>query len=1088
MRKILRLLFGLSLVIFLLPQTLLAQERTVTGTILSEDNNTPLSGVTVRVKGTRKITQTDANGKFTIKLNPGEVLQVSYVGYVTTDVKPDGNTVGINLKTADNTMGEVVVTAMDIKRSPRSLGYSVQTVKGDEIQETQRENFLNSLAGRVAGLTLDQTSGVAGASSSIVLRGYNSLSLSNQPLFIVDGVIMDNSTLNETSSGGATNGLASDKPNRVSDYQNRIADLNPNDIESVTVLKGPEATALYGSQASSGAIVITTKKSKTNKLGIQYDNSFRMQRVTRWPEVLGGYSEGTNGVARTFVSGSTSFRKFGPAYAPGTQLYDNKDFFFRTGTAQTHNLGLDFGFLESKFRVSGSFFDQKGVVPNNDFRRYNFRISNTTKFFKGKLDISPSFAYIKSRNNKVQRSAGGYLLGLMIWPATNDIRTFENQTGDKTDLFDNASAIQEYDNPLWNINNNKAKDESDRKTYTLGVNINPWKWLSVSGRFGYDTYDQNGFIFLHPQSFYMPAYNTGGQLDQYWRHYVGYNHTITATFKKKVGKNLDFRLMGGTMWQDYKTEMFAVYGTNIVDSIGQVSNLSGGNGKMYLTARNPDGTLVTGATPQIITDQQLQGILGNYMDSTITRLATRSRLNRNKFGQPNYVQLRQIAYFGEFAVSFKNYLFFNYTHRFEQASTLPAKNRNYNYPGASVSLVVSDMIPVLKKGNILNYWKLRTSLANTARLNTPYSTQSVFVDNQASGGGSTYGFFNNNAELQPEKQSTYELGTEFRLFKSRLNFEFTYYNTLNKGQIIENFRLSYGTGFVLNTQNAGSTRNKGIEIAVDYNVIKHKNFNWNTRLNFNKMRNKVVQLPPSVSEYYIADTWLYTARGGLQLGGPTTSLTGSVYLRNNAGQILISPTSGLPLTSGGVFSRIGDRNPDFTCGWQNEFRWRNWRLSMLWDLKVGGDIFNGTNLFMTINGISKFTADRYQPRVIQGVLNDGFQNTANPTPNTIVVVPAYNDSYYSGLPDEEFIERDVNWFRLRDFTLSYTFPKNFIKAVKNLSVFATGNDLILLTNYSGADPAVNGNTAAGRGVGAFGYDYGTLPAPISVNFGLKAAF
>ncbi|MGB3007875.1 MAG: TonB-dependent receptor, partial [Chitinophagaceae bacterium] len=584
--------------------------------------------------------------------------------------------------------------------------------------------------------------------------------------------------------------------------------------------------------------------------------------------------------------------------------------------------------------------------------------------------------------------------------------------GDKLDVFNDFSSNGEYDNPLWNVNNNRGKDDLERKSYSLGVNINPYKWLSIAGRFGYDTYDQWGYQFYHPQSFYVTA-GSGGTLDNYWRKYTGYNHTITGTVKKDIGKNFNLRLMGGTMWQDYKTEMFAVYGTNIVDSVGGLLNTAG-NGKMYLTPRGADGLPLPGAVPTIITDKDLATLMGNYMDSNVTRPITRLRLNRNKFGEYNYVTLRQLAFFGEFAVSFKNYLFFNYTHRFEQASTLPEKNRNYDYPGASVSLIVSDLLPALKKGSTLSYWKLRASRATTARLNSPYSTQSVFVDNQASGGGYSYGFFNNNADLEPEKQSTFELGTEFRLFKSRLSVDLTYYNTLNKGQIIENFRLSYGTGFVLNTQNAGSTRNKGLEIVLDYNVIKKATFNWDMRFNFNRMRNKVVELPKSVSEYYIADTWLYTARGGLSLGGPTTSMTGSTYSRNNAGQVLINPASGLPITDA-TFRVIGDRNPDYTVGWNNSFRYKNWKLNMLWDLKVGGDVFNGTNRFMTVNGISKYTTDRYKPRVVNGVLNDGFQNSATPTVNTITIIPAFNDAYYT-LPDEEFVERDVNWFRLRDIT------------------------------------------------------------------------
>ena len=248
-------------------------------------------------------------------------------------------------------------------------------------------------------------------------------------------------------------------------------------------------------------------------------------------------------------------------------------------------------------------------------------------------------------------------------------------------------------------------------------------------------------------------------------------------------------------------------------------------------------------------------------------------------------------------------------------------------------MIVSDIFPELKRNSLISYWKLRTSLAGTARLNTPYSTQSVFVNNFASGGGFSYGFFNNNEDLRPERQSTYEIGTEIRLFKSRLNFDITYYNTLNKGQIIQNFRLSYGTGFVLNTQNAASTRNQGVEIAVDYDMIKGggKSLNWNMRFNFNRMWNEVIDMPRNVAEYYISDTWLYgNARGGLVRGGPTTSITAVGYARNAAGRILINPANGLPVLDN-LFAVRGDRNPDFTLGWNNSFRWGNWRLNMLWD-------------------------------------------------------------------------------------------------------------------------------------------------------------
>ena len=1035
MRQIKRITWLIMLPMFL--HTMVMAQTSIKGKVTGA-NNQPVSNATVAIKGKAKASQTDAKGEFTIMVTKGETLVFSSVGFISKEIKVAEQTI-INVKlTQDEGLLEgVVVTAMDIKKNPRELGYSVQKVDGDDIQETQRENFVNSLQGRVAGLTINPTSGAAGASSSIVLRGFNSLSMSNQPLFVVDGIVVDNQSVDETSDGGRGIGLASDRPNRNSDYQNRIADINPSDIENVTVLKGPEATALYGSQASSGAILITTKRAKTSKLQLQYDNSFRVSQLTRFPETFDKYSNGTNGVA------ASSFRYFGPEYGDTTLLYDNVKLFFRPGISQTHNLGMDFGIKNSFFRLSGSIFDQQGVVPNNDFKRYNLRLSNTTKIGKY-IELMPSVSLIRTDNNKVLRSAGGYMLSLMIWPNKNNILNYEDPvTGDKLPLF-SSNPNSDYDNPFFNVYNNVAKDVTMRATTSLGININPTSWLSVQGRFGYDTYNIDGYMRYHPKSYYLSS-AVQGTLDNYWRKYNGYNHTITATAKKKVG-DFSFRGMVGTMWQDYQTKMYAITGNTLSST--------------------------------------------ESFDSSITAPNSRVRLLRNYFGEYNKQILRQFAYFGEAAVSYKNMLFLNYTHRFESASTLPEKNRNYNYPGGSLSIIASDLIKPLKNSDVISYWKIRTSLAGTARLNTPYSTQSVFVNNFASGNGFSYGFTNANPELAPERQSTYELGTEFRLFRNKLNLEATYYNTLNKGQIIENFRLSYGTGFVLNTQNAASTRNQGVEITLGSNVINKAKFGWNFQMNFNKMWNKVIDMPKNVAEYYIADTWLYgNARGGLVFGGPTTSITGFGYERNLNGDVLINPANGLPVVEQ-LFKIRGDRNPDFTLGINNSFRLNRFRLNFLWDIKVGGDIFNGTHRFLTLAGKSPLTADRFTPRVVKGVLKDGRENT-NPTPNTIVIIPALNDAYYTNMPEEDFIEKNVNWLRLRDLTFAYALPKNPFKdlpGIKTLEVFLTVNDLVLITNYTGADPAVNGNTAGSRGVGGFGFDYGTMPAPISFNFGLKTSF
>ncbi|HMJ46867.1 MAG TPA: TonB-dependent receptor, partial [Ferruginibacter sp.] len=735
---------------------------------------------------------------------------------------------------------------------------------------------------------------------------------------------------------------------------------------------------------------------------------------------------------------------------------------------QTHNLGMDFGVKSSMFRLSLSYFDQDGIIPKNTYKRTTVRLANTTKF--GKLfDISPAVTYIKTENNKVLRGPGGFLLGLLAWPSTNDITASQGDNASKFPLF-SANPNSDVDNPLFNVNQNKSREETDRINTTLGININPLSWLTLAGRFGYEMYKTDGYLRYHPQSFYLTI-GQGGLQDNYYRRYHGYNHTITATARKTYKNDFNFRLMAGTMWQDYKTEMFSVSGDHYIDSVSPTT------GKMW-----KNGQIITAATYDQVT--------GSPADSNTTRVISRTRLLQNAYGEFNELVLRELAYFGEFAFNYKNLIYLNYTHRFEQASTLPKKNRNFNYPGGSVSIIVSDLVPGLKN-KVLSYWKIRSSLAGTARLNTPYSTQSVFVNNLSSGGGFVYGFTNNNPELLPEKQKTFEIGTEFRLLNSRISFDGAYYNTLNKGQIVENFRLSYATGYVLNTQNAGSTRNQGIEMSVDATLVKRAAFTWNMKINYNHMWNKVVELPKNLSEYYIADTNVFgNVRGGIALGGSTTTMTGFDYLKNNTGTLLINPSTGLPVIDANN-RIIGDRNPDFTMGWLNTFTMKNWKLNFLWDIRVGGDVWNGTKQYLTTIGRSKVTADRMAPRVIQGVLQDGLENTATPTVNTISVTPYYNDNYYRLMPEAAFVEKDINWMRLKDVTLSYTFPSSMVrrlKAIKNLGAFVTATDVLMITNYSGADPGVNANSAGTRGVGSFGFDYGTLPAQLGLNFGIRASF
>lgn len=1036
MRKFLRLL--LSGVLIICSPVLMAQQKTVTGTVVESDDSKPMAGVTVKVKGTDKATQTNENGVFSISVSKGQVLQFSYVGHKPREITVgDASTISVSMINSAAQMNEVVVTALDIKRSPRELGYSTPKLAGGEISQTQRENFLNSLQGRVAGLTVTSTSGQPGSSSNIVLRGFNSLTGSNQPLFVIDGVIVDNSTFKQ---GNLANTDVATSANRNTDYSNRISDLNPNDIETYTVLKGPEATALYGSQAASGAIIITTKKAKPGKLSVSYDNNFRTDYVTRTPSVQSIYDVGRNG-----QPSSSTRLAFGPRYAPGTKLYDNVGKFFQNGISNRHNLALNWGKKNFAIGMSTSFTNQKGIVPTTTYTRSNYRIFSNMKMFKGKLEFTPSIQMISTTSDKAFRGSGGFLLGLLSWPQDDDASVWLAPDGTRRKL----TSAAEDDNPYFNVFKNKHRDVTDRYIYTASVNYTFNKWLNFSGRFGYDYYKQNGYTFYHPESNYYVS--ARGRLETYQQLNYYYNHTMLLTAKKKFG-DWNLRAMVGTAWEDKQSNNYGFY----ADSI-----------------KNPNGQF--GDT------------------NNVSSIKPHFYLAPNQLGKPRRTIRRALGIFGEVGFGFRDYLYGSFTLRRDELSTLPPANRAFYYPSASMSFIFSDAISYLKNSKVLSFGKLRASIAKTGKDIAPYQNQSTYEPQTTSGGGYAYGFTNANPYLVPEKQLTYEIGTEMRFLNDRIGLDFSYYNTLNTDVILSgDLRLSYGTGFILNTRNIISLRNEGIEFTLNGTPVKNKNFRWDVSLNANRTWNKALDFPPNVLQFYVSDTWLYgNARAEVFPGGNTTTIGGYTYERNNAGKILIDPTTGLPSIVRS-FSKIGDRNAAVVMGFQNNFRYKNWGLSFLWDFKIGGDIFNGTEQFLWTNGYSTRSIDRETPRVISGVLKDGLQNTSNPTTNTIQIVPFLRDDYYRlGFAEEDFIEKNINWARLRDVTLSYNFGKTGLKALrafKSLSFNVTVTDLILWTNYSGVDPSVNGNTPAVSGVGGFGFDFGNVGTPVGINFGIKAGF
>ncbi len=1012
-------------------------QKNVTGTVTSAKDGDGINNAYVFNKNTKKTVITSNNGYYSILANEGDVLEFSNTGYLKKTITV-GKETNINAILEINTKQEntVIVTAFGQKKDIRSLGYANQTLKDTEITETQRDNWQNALQGKVAGATVGLTSGAPGASSQIVLRGFNSIGGDNSALIIVDGIIFNNNVFNQGK-------LASDLPNRDSDYSNRAADINPEDIESITVLRGPEAAALYGTEAGNGAIVITTKKGKIQKMKVSYDNNFRWEQITKFHELQTKYDNGLNGLIA-----NTTRNFFGAEYAPGTRLFNNAKNFFNIGKTQSHNITLDGGKGLSSYRINGSYYNQNGVIPNSGNRKINFRANLNTKLSK-KIEITNNVAYYNQFNRKAFRGAGGYYLGLLTWPLDDDARRWQNIAGNRRIISKSAGVDNpaEANNPFFEVERNKNFDFNNRVTYNANIVYNPNNWLTFDVRGGADGNSQRG-VQLRDREDYS-VYTVGGRLEQYTSKSMNYTANFLTTARKQYG-DFKVKVLLGTAFDDRTT----TYWSERVDSLRDV-------------VRN-----------------------ASYNELSIDYGSTNPsrRLNSRQNGRDTLVLQRSIGAFYDINIGYKNFLYLNASGRNDWLAEFPSQNRSYFYPAVNTSFVFSELLP---ENKILSLGRLRASWANTGKRVAPYSNQSVYTNSSGSTNGYGYGFgFGlNNPDLFPERQTTLEVGTELKFFKDRFLLDFATYKINIKNSVAANARPSYATGGILYTSNIADLENKGIEVILGAKWIVKKNFDWNSRLVFSATKNTVTRL--DLPEFYNSDSWLSNYRASLFRGLPTTTIGGQDYLRNNAGQIIIEPTTGYPAAKP-QYGSIGDRNPDFTGGFTNNFRFKNFSFNFTLDVKYGGDVLNGTELALTQAGLSKRTLDREKIRIIPGVLQDGLENTANPTKNTIPFNPNFQSDYYIGrMYAVDFVEKDIHWLRLRDVTLGYNFGKkalNKLKAFSAVKVFVTGVDLYMLTNYSGVDPSSNGNTPASGGVGSFAIDYGNTPIPIGVNAGIRVSF
>lgn len=859
------------------------------------------------------------------------------------------------------------------------------------------------------------------------MRGFISISGDNNALIVVDGVPIDNSTLNESD-------LAFSSNNRENDYSNRGIDINPEDIESYVIMKGPEATAMFGNQGAGGAILITTKKGKAGRVSVNYSYAGRVEHVNRFPERQYTYANGVSGV---YNGVSTS--AMGPKYPEDVKLHtDNIDNFFRTGYNHKHNVGVEGGTSNVTYRWSGEFSDNTGVVPNTRYTRAQTRL-NSSIDISSKVKLNTSMMYMYSENDKARRGESSYMYTLLRFNPIYDVRDWIDPNGNR--ILNSGTIYSELDNPFWDTYRNISWDKVNRTMLNANLTYTPNNWLSFNGILGVDYSTTHGENVYHPQSYMGSGASDDsgdfGEITQYDRAARVLNGTFTARSRHTFS---DFSLMAvlGTNFNDYLYNTHSQYGRNFSDP--------------------------------------------NFYSINVTDVDDRRATQ-------SMSQTRNLGFFAQTVWGYKTLLYMTLSGRMDGASRLMPNKPWFAYPSGSLAFNFTDL-KYFKNQSWISEGKLRASISLTGKQPfRPYYTQSKYTGQTSTGGGLAYDVNGGNPNLKPETTEDKVFGIEFALFQRRVTLDFTRYSRISRDQIFLP-RLSYGTGFILKMINGGTVKSDGIEVQMKVNPIRKPDFNWDITFNFTKKQGKVISLADELPETYDSDTWIFNGiRSGAAPGYSIGNLMALDYDRNDRGDILINSSTGLPILGSDVYKPIGDRIPDFTLGIVNRLRYKGFSTSFLWDLRVGGDVLNGLEYRMNYYGLSPKTLNREEPRVVQGVWKDGLENTADPTVNNIAVTPYYISAYYnSNTLARTYIEADIWTFRLRDITLAYEIPKSFTSRIgKNttLSVFCTATDIVLFTNYTGLDPETNSNNASIGGVGGFGVDGGNMGKPRGYNFGVR---
>ena len=923
-------------------------------------------------------------------------------------------------------IGEVVITALGIKRDNKSLGYSTTKVGGDDLSKVGNQNLVNSLSGKAPGLQVISSGGAPGSGSRLVIRGgAKSLTNSNEPLYVIDGVPITNAN---DGNSNTTTGISS---------PNRAADINPDDIESINILKGAAGAVLYGNRGSNGVILITTKsgKARAGKPQITLSTQVAVDNALVLPDFQTVYAQGERG-----VYGEATPLSWGPKIQGQTvysnaagrnvmlSVYDPRKQFLQTGVTRNNNVSLSHSFNKSNIFLSAGHSLQTSIVPNQEYEKTNFRFNGNTQVTE-KFNVGVNVSYNTTKGNVPFSGQDGNnpIFALFHAPVSWDLKGYGyvNPTTGEQINFRKGS----FDNPYWSVYKNSAKTSSDRFIASLNLGYDLTKWLKLTYRLGNDYFVDNRVIFRDIYSGSKP------------KGYLSYDdvkrNELTSTLMANINTNITDNLaLTVVVGQDYNKR----------------------------TYRN---SVITGtelAAPGLVNTNNIAAFDPGYNYET----------KRTLFG-----------FFGDVSLSYKNYLFLNLVGRYEMASTLPENNRAYFYPGVSGSFIFSDAFKINK--DILSYGKVRAGISRTARDADPYLVFQAYRRAEYGDGfvpGLKFPFNNdlatfvgytvanawNNPDLKPEFTTEYEVGTELRFLKNRIGLEFTYFENKNTDGII-NLRVSPASGAVVSIENTGKTSSKGIEAGLKVTPIKMKDFNWEVNFNFSRIRSLVEETHPKTDRIYMGgfsgNPAIYAVKGE-RYG----SIVGSAYMRDANGNILVG-SNGRPMTQSGQV--LGHVEPDWTGSVGTTFKYKGVYLTAQLDIRQGGYLFNGTEQLLDYYGVSAKTLERERGTIVfPGVTSAGTPNT------TSTLLDQY---YYYTLPTEAYVYKN-DWVKLREISLGYSFRPAGVDFIRSIDIGVFGRNLFLWTKVPHIDPESSSfGTGNAQGVSRFAF-----PSTRSFGVNLKVQF